>query len=147
MPPGFTPANVPLPAWMRKIAETYRDWTAAANGANLEQHDKLSQAPHEWNDAYYRLVSRCLPGMAPDAIDRLCLDPITCLPDEPFLDAVATMLPDLDFVYFDETSIEADQAVRLRTEFADRLMKTNQWHWLVNSPTYSIETHLGRRLA
>jgi hypothetical protein len=135
------------PDWLLPVALRYRDWTSALNGAGLGQSDELSQHASEWNSAYFRLAARSLSGLAADAIDRLCLDPVLCLPDEAFLDVMAELVLSLDVVYFDDKGLSEADAVRLRTALADRMEKTSNWLNYERRPGYGIELHLSGALA
>jgi hypothetical protein len=95
------------PDWLRPAADHYGDWTSALNGAGLNQSDELSQRASEWNSAYFDLVARSLSGLTADAIDRLCLDPVLCLPDEAFLDVMAELLLSLDAVYLNDNGCQS----------------------------------------
>jgi hypothetical protein len=130
------------PEWLRGIAQHYRTWTSDLNGAGREMDLELSHAPDEWNRAYYRLIARSLSGLDPVAIDALCLEPVTCLPDEPFLDVAAALLLPLDVVYFDDKGIAADDLLRIRTRFTERLKTTSQWRRFAANPGYGIPYHL-----
>ena len=64
---------------LRDVAKKYGSWTAAANGAGLEVHEDVSNPPLEWNDAYFKLVADCLPGLAIEVVDSLALTPIASM--------------------------------------------------------------------
>lgn len=130
------------PAWLQGIVHHYRTWTSDLNGAGREVDLELSHAPDEWNRAYYRLVARSLSDLDPAAIDALCLEPVLCLPDEPFLDVAAALLLPLDVVYFDDKGLAAADLLRIRTKFTERLKTTSQWRRFAANPGYGIPYHL-----
>jgi len=130
------------PEWLQGIQDHYRVWTSDLNGAGRETDLELSRAPDEWNRAYFRLIARSLSGLTAAAIDRLCLEPVLCLPDEPFLDVAASLLLPLDVVYFDNKGLGAADLLRIRTNLAERLRKTSQWCRFAANPGYGIPYHL-----
>jgi hypothetical protein len=130
------------PEWLQAVARHYRIWTSHLNGADREADLELSHAPDKWNGAYYRLVARSLSGLEAAAIDALCLEPVTCLPDEPFLDVTVDLLLPLDVAYFDDRGLAAADLLRIRTSLAERLRKTSQWRRFVANPGYGIPYHL-----
>lgn len=129
--------------WLLQVLRTYSDWTANANGAGLAAHEDLTSKPTEWNSAYFDLLANSLPSMPPAAVDELALDPIRTLPDEPFLDVTTTFLRDVDGVFFNGDRLSAEEAVRVRSVLADRLVETSGWHSMIRRRSSSIETHLG----
>ena len=135
------------PKWLRPIAAHYRDWTSKLNGADLDRSDELSNRPTEWNIMYFRLVARSLSGLDAEAIDELCLSPVLCLPDEPFLDVMSDLLLPLDVVYFDAKGVGERDAVRIRTALARRMEETSNWKNHVHRPGYGVEVHLSLALA
>jgi hypothetical protein len=143
----FRGRELVAPDWLRPAAGHYRDWTSALNGAGLNQSDELSQRASEWNAAYFDLVARSLSGLAADAIDRLCLDPVLCLPDEAFLDVMAELLLSLDAVYLNDKGLGEADAGRLRAALAERMEKTSSWLNYERRPGYGVEYHLSNALA
>ena len=78
--------------WLRRLAAAYADWTAVANGSALQQHESVDTTMlDDWNEAYYRLLAHCLPGMQPDEVDKFALNPIKSLPDEVVLQCDRTI--------------------------------------------------------
>jgi len=101
----------------------------------------------EWNGAYFDLLANCLPGMEPGDVDEIALIPIISLPDEAFFDAVTSFLRSVDKVHFDDRGLQIQEAVRIRSLLADRLMTTSGWRWLGADQSLSIERHLGPAVA
>jgi hypothetical protein len=104
--------------WLLDFIRAYSEWTATTNGAGFPAGEQLSHAPREWNDAYFGALAGCLPAMAPAQVDELALDPIRSLPDEPFLDVLATFVVDVDRVFFSGRGLGAGEAVRIRSVLA-----------------------------
>lgn len=133
--------------WLRDIARVYGPWTMAANGAGLDRNEDVDNPPREWNDAYFDFLARALVGLSLPEIERLALEPLVSLPDEPFFDAVADFVRSIDAVYFDGHGITETAAVAIRTKLAERLMESNGWRWMVTSRSPSIERHIGSAIA
>jgi hypothetical protein len=140
-------ADVTTRPWLREMVRAYVQWTAAANGAGLTQDEEIANEPTEWNDAYYGLLAKCLPGLESQDIDAIALTPIISLPDEPFFDVVTGFLRSLDAVFFNEHGLQAQDLVRIRSVFARRLIATNGWHHLAGSGSASVEVHIGPAIA
>ena len=139
--------SVAVRPWLRDVARTYAEWTAVANGSELDRSSKVEDKPAEWNGAYFNLLANCLPGMEPRDVDELALIPITSLPDESFFDAVTSFLRSVDKAHFDDRSLQAPEAVRIRSLLADRLMNSSGWHRLGADESLSIERHIGPAIA
>ena len=133
--------------WLGELAQSYAEWTAAANGSKLNPRDRIKGRPTDWNAVYYNLVARCLPGLAAESIDRLALDPIRCLPDESFFDAASHFLRNLDYVYFNNRGLAETEAVRIRRSLAERLSESPDWTWEGGDPSPSFEVHMGSTVA
>jgi hypothetical protein len=140
-------ADVTTRSWLREMVRAYVQWTAAANGAGLTQDEEIDNGPTEWNDAYYGLLAKCLPGLESQDIDTIALTPIISLPDEPFFDVVTGFLRSLDAVFFNEHALQAQDLVHIRSVFARRLIASNGWHHLAGSGSASVEVHIGPAIA
>lgn len=133
--------------WLRDIVQTYGAWTAAANGAGLNEDEEVANPPSEWNEAYFNLLACCLPGLPSPEVDELALTPIISLPDEPFFDVVTQFLRSVDDVYFNDGGLQAAEAVRIRSVLAHRLMASWGWRRLRDDRSTSIEWHIGPAIA
>jgi hypothetical protein len=133
--------------WLRELAKTHSNWTAVANGSGMEADDEPERTPHEWNNAYFDLLARCLPGLTVSEIDELALGLILGLPGEAFLDVMTIFLRSVDNVYFTGTALGDTEAVHIRTALARRLMTSRQWEWQRRDLSDSITTHLGPAIA
>jgi hypothetical protein len=129
--------------WLVDLVRSYSGWTATANGAGFEAGEDLTGEPEHWNDAYFNSLANCLPAMAPEEIDELALDPIRSLPDEAFLDVFATFIVAADRVFFSGRGPATEEAVRIRSVLAERLVENSGWRRMVRTRSNSIEMHLG----
>jgi len=59
--------------WVRDLAKAYSNWTAVANGSDLDKEDDPDRIPNEWNRAYFNLLGCCVAGLTVDQIDELAL--------------------------------------------------------------------------
>jgi hypothetical protein len=133
--------------WLVDLARAYSEWTAAANGAGLGTGEELTGQPREWNNAYFDALANCLPAMAPAQVDELVLDPVRSLPDQPFLDVLATFIADVDRIFFNGRGPSVEEAVRIRSVLVERLVETGEWCSMVRRRSTSIEIHLGPAVA
>jgi hypothetical protein len=133
--------------WLRDIARSYRPWTVTANGAGLNVHEEVDHPPREWNDAYFDMLARCLPGLTPTELDELALAPINSLPDRQFFDALTPFLRSADIMYFNDRGLHETIAIGVRSALAQRLMASNGWKRLNGSRSASAEMHIGPAIA
>lgn len=133
--------------WLRDIIKAYSAWTNAANGSELSEDDDADNLPREWNDAYYKLLACCLPGLTSERVDEMAVAPITRLPEEAFLDVMTVFLRSVDVVYFNDGGLQEAQAVHIRSALAKRLMKTRKWKWQCRDRSKSIIMQLGPAVA
>ncbi len=133
--------------WIREIVRTYAAWTAAANGVGLDAYEEVADPPREWNDAYFDLLARCLPGLALPEIDQLALVPICSLSDKPFFDAITQFLWSVDAIYFNDLGLQEPIAIGIRSTLANRLMASSGWKRLGGSRSTSIEIHIAPAIA
>jgi hypothetical protein len=124
--------------WLRDVARTYASWTGTANGSDLSDDQDAPSPPMEWNDAYFALLARCLPGWGTGEIDEVVLTPIRSMPDESFLDVAMRFVRSVDVVHFGTGDLVASEAARIRSALAERLMETCDWRWLAHSRSTSI---------
>ena len=59
--------------WLRDIVKTYGSWTSIANGSELEEDEDTDRRPTGWNNAFFKLVAYCLPGLTSPQIDEIAL--------------------------------------------------------------------------
>jgi len=133
--------------WLREMARTYAGWTAEANGAGLDPTEDVENPPGEWNDAYFDLLARCLPGLSLREIEQLALVPISSLPDRSFFDVLPPFLRSGDVAYFNDRALEESAAVGIRSKVSGRLMASMGWKRLRGQRGSSIETHIGPAIA
>jgi hypothetical protein len=125
------------------MVRAYSEWTANVNGAGLAINDDFTGKPRDWNDAYLDALANCLPVLTPPEVDKLALDPIRSLPEESFLDALATFIRHVDGVFFNDRRLSPETAVHIRSALAERLKETSRWQNMARHPSTSIEMHLG----
>ena len=133
--------------WLLDVANAYANWTAIANGSELDENDDPDRIPHEWNRAYFNLWAHCLPGLTIPQIDRLALDVVLALPGEAFLDVTTIFVRSVDDVYFNSVGLGDAEAVHIRATLAGRLLKSRQWEWQRRDLSDSITSHLGPAIA
>lgn len=133
--------------WLEAITSNYRSWTAQANGAGLETHEEISNEPSEWNNIYFYLLAFSLRGKNLNEIDKLALEPICSLPDEPFFDVISIFVHSVDEVFFNDLGLDEACAIHIRSTLADRLVRCSGWRWLSGSRSASIETHIAPAIA
>ena len=59
--------------WMRDIASTYGQWTAAANGVGMDNSEEPQHTPFEWNDAFFNMLARCITGLSTVEVEKIAL--------------------------------------------------------------------------
>lgn len=130
-----------------EIVESYAAWTMTLNGAGLDRDEELSETPHQWNDAFFRLAANSLPLIGMHKAESLVLKPICALPDEPFFNVLNDFLRDVDVLYFNDHAVSDEDAALIRTTLAERLMASRGWRRLSQQISYSIETHIAPAIA
>lgn len=133
--------------WLRGIAKAYTSWTSIANGSELDDDEDADGRPREWNDAFFKLLAYCLPGLTSPQVDEAALTLVMSLPDESFFDAVTPFLRSVDAVYFNDSGLHEAQALHIRTALARRLMATRGWRWLGTDRSTFVEMHIGPAIA
>ncbi len=133
--------------WFREIVRSYANWTAKANGAGLDEFEDVDNPPHEWNEAYFKLLARCLPGLSLPEIEQLALAPISSLPDTSFFDIIPSFLRSCDVTYFNDRALEESVAVGIHSKVAGSLMARAGWKRLRGQRGSSIETRIGPAIA
>jgi hypothetical protein len=134
-------------SWLRDMAEAYGPWTFIANGSQLDDDDEVEGGPRDWNDAFFRLLAHCLPGLSPIQVDDFALEPITALPDRAFFDITRIFLRAVDNVYFNDLALEQADGVRVRTTLFNRIANTGIWKYHVREHSASTEIHFGPAIA
>jgi len=134
-------------SWLRNIVKTYSSWTFVANGSELEEDEDTDSSPREWNDAFFKLLASCLPGLTAAQIDDVALTPITGLPDQTFFDVMTVFLREVDGVYFNNCTLQDIQAVHVRSTLARKIMTTRVWERHVRDRSKSTEIHFGPAIA
>ena len=124
--------------WAFDFVRTYAQWTWAANGLGLSEHEECSSPPREWNDAYFDLLAHGLPGLTASEAEHMVLTPMCSLPDDSFCEVAAAFLRSADDVYFNDLGMEESLAVLVRSTLAQHLARTNSWRWQARRRDNSI---------
>ena len=125
------------------IVKTYGSWTSVANGSELEEDEDTDRRPTGWNNAFFKLVAYCLPGLTSPQIDEIALAGITSLPDEAFFDVTTAFLREVDGVHFNDHALQDAQAVQVRSALAHKIMTTRAWERHARDRLKSTEIHFG----
>jgi hypothetical protein len=133
--------------WLRDIVKAYGGWTFVANGSELEKDEDTDRGPTEWNNAFFKLLAYCLPGLTSAQVEEVALAPIAGLPDGAFFDITSAFLPEVDGVYFNHFTLQDAQAVQVRTALFKRIMTTRAWERHVRERSTSTEYHFGPAVA
>jgi hypothetical protein len=133
--------------WLRDVVKAYGTWTFIANGSQLDDDDDADGVPEDWNEAFFRLLAHCLPGLPSAQTEEIALKPIASLPDQAFFDVTRTFLRDVDSVYFEDLALEDADAVHVRTALFDRITITRTWKYHVRDHSASTEIHFGPAIA
>jgi len=139
--------NVTERPWLRDIACAYGQWTAAINGVGLDNSEEPHHTPLEWNDAFFDMLARCIPGLSTVEVEKIALDIIKPMPEAPFFDAMTPFLQSVDVLFFDDKNLNAEMAFFIRASLADRMMASRGWRRLKGDCTDSIEWHIGPAIA
>jgi hypothetical protein len=127
--------------WLRNIVKAYGVWTFAANGSELEEDEDTDHPPTEWNDAFFKVLAYCLPGLTAAQVDDVALAPITGLPERAFFDVIGGFLRNVDAVYFNDFAMPDTQAVKVRSSLLKRILTTSMWKWHVRERSTSTAFH------
>jgi hypothetical protein len=133
--------------WLRDIVKAYSEWTFIANGSELQDDEYTDRRPREWNDAFFKLLPYCLPGLTLAQIDEIALAPITGLPERAFFDVSTGFLRNVDVVYFNDSGISDTQAVHIRSGLLKRFLTTDLWKWHVRERSTSTAFHFAPAVA
>lgn len=133
-------------AWVRGLLLAYGEFSARQNGLGMPQDEELSKTPFEWNNQYYELLANALEGLTLPEVERIAIEKIIALPDEPFFDVMQVFLRAVDVVYFSGGDI-GEVAPAVRNQLTERLMSTRGWQYHVGRASGTIEVHLGPALA
>ena len=139
--------NVAKHPWLLDMVKAYGEWTFIANGSQLKDDEDTDHQPREWNDAFFKLLAYCLPGLTSAQIDKVALTPITTLPERAFFDVLTEFLRNVDVVYFNDSAIGDTQAVQIRSALLKRLLATNMWKWHVRERLTSTAFHFAPAVA
>jgi hypothetical protein len=133
--------------WLRDVVTAYASWTRIMNGSGLDEEDELESPPREWNAAYFKLLTYCLPGLTSAQIDEIALTPIVDTEERAFLEITVTFLRDADVLYFNDLTLEQELAVHIRSTLAKKLMTGRMWKYHARDRSTSTEIHFGPAVA
>jgi hypothetical protein len=128
--------------WLRDLAERYREWTSNANGSGLEDDRDVERAPTEWNDAYFKLMAACLPGLTASEVDSFAVELIAGISPNASLSASAKLLRNADVLFLDFDAIDATVMVHIRQSLFDLLRRHHGWDGFASERSASSETHM-----
>lgn len=128
--------------WVFDLVRTYAEWTWIANGLGLSEREEVSSPPRQWNVVYCDLLAHFFPLLTASDAERLALAPMCSLPEDSFFEVAPAFLRSVDDVYFNDHGVEESTAVLVRSTLAQRLAKTNSWHWLTRRRDSSIGLHI-----
>ena len=133
--------------WLQAIIDTYREWTATANGAGIDKGEQLSGEPEAWNAQYVTLLAYCLAGLSINEIEPVMSAHFGALPDETLFDNLKILLRSSDDVFFNKSAITPDCAVRVRSVALNLLQDTRGWRRLREVRKKSAEMHISAVVA
>lgn len=128
--------------WLRDLVEHYREWTSNANGSGLEDDRDVERAPSDWNDAYFKLMAACLPGLTASEVDSFALEPIAGISPNASLSASAKLLRNADVLFLDFDAIDPPVMVHIRQSLFDILSRHYGWDRFASERSASSETHM-----
>lgn len=128
--------------WLRDLVEHYREWTSNANGSSLGDDRNVERAPSEWNDAYFKLMAACLPGLTPSEVDSFALETIAGISPNASLSASARLLRNADVLFLDFDAIEPTVMVHIRQSLFEILRRHYGWDRFASERSASSETHM-----
>lgn len=132
--------------WIVSFVDAYADWTAAANGAGLEQNAEIESRIDEWNSVFLSLLASAFPRMTPEEA-AAHVERASAVPDKSFFGIASELVPAIDRVYFEGLGLDLSTALRLRTLLADRLVDTAGWRRERDRSEMSVETRIGPAIA
>jgi hypothetical protein len=124
--------------WMEDFIQRYAGWTAAANGAGLEEHADVEGSPIEWNHAFCAILTGALPLLGTGRTAKLVSEAIN-VPDKSFFRIAPALLLGLDAAYFDSSVVDLPFALAMRKLFAERLSRTWGWKQECEKSELSVE--------
>jgi len=126
--------------WLRNLVEHYREWTSKANGSDLEADRDVERTPSEWNDAYFKLMAACLPGLTSSEVDNFALELIADISPKASLSAIANLLRNADVLFLDFDAIDPSVMVHIRESVLDLLCRHYGWDRFASNRSPSSET-------
>jgi hypothetical protein len=128
--------------WLRDLAAYYRDWTGIANGAGIDKDEQIDGEPESWNEVYFKLAARGLPGLPPEHAATVMPAYFGLLPDETLFDNLKIFLWQADLLFFNQNLLSSEVALSIRTLAGHLIQSTRGWKWLQDDRTLSSEMHI-----
>ena len=128
--------------WIPSFVSSYGGWTASANGAGLERHADVDSRLDQWNSIFYRLVARAMLSLSVEATTSEVQRAID-VPDRSFFDIVSELTPAIDRLYFNDSGLPLESALRLRDLIADRMVDSAGWRREKDRSELSVEIRIG----
>lgn len=135
-------SKVAVRPWLRDLVEHYREWTSNANGSGLENSRDVERVPSKWNDAYFKLIAACLPGLTTSEVDSFALYLVSGISPNAALSVSAKLLRNADVLFLDFDAIEASVMVHVRQSLLDLLRRHKGWNRFASERSPSSETHM-----
>lgn len=102
----------------------------------------MERAPSEWNDAYFKLMAACLPGLTASEVDSFALELIAGISPNASLSASAKLLRNADVLFLDFDAIDPGVMVHIRQSLLDLLRRHYGWDRFASDRSPSSETHM-----
>lgn len=128
--------------WIPAFVSSYGGWTAGANGAGLERRADVDNRLDEWNSIFYRLVARAMLTRSFEATFSEVQRAID-VPDRSFYDIAPELTPAIDRLYFSDSGLALESALRLRDLIADRMLSSAGWRREKDRSELSVEMRIG----
>lgn len=128
--------------WIPSFVSSYGGWTASANGAGLERRVDVDSHLDQWNRIFYRLVARAMLSLSAESTISEVQRAID-VPDRSFFDIVPELTPAIDRLYFNDSGLTLEIALRLRDLIADRMLDCAGWRREKDRAKLSVEMRIG----
>jgi hypothetical protein len=129
-------------AWPMQFVKRYRAFANFAWGGGLAADVELSDLRTAWLEPFERLRLRMSLDLSSDDFERAVAMPLVRLPDQRFLEAIETVIPTADSLFWDEKRLPLAPLVRLRERACERLKRCHLWKWQRSERSDSIPREL-----
>jgi hypothetical protein len=128
--------------WISAFVSSYGGWTASANGAGLERCVDFDSRLDQWNSIFYRLVARAMLNCSFEATISEVQRAVD-VPDRSFYDIAPELIPAIDRLYFNDSRLPLECALRLRNLIAGRMLDSAGWRRENDRSELSVEMRIG----